>query len=305
MASRRNADFSIPVARPQYSAGGAKPASKPQFHSAFLEKVHNYVNAADNRISEVGAPLKPYLPLVGRILVVITFLEDTLRIVTNWGIQVRYIWQVKGVPWILTEIFFVLNVVFMLLGSFSVVTKKRLLYGVGSLVGVLCSQAIVYGIFDIQFFARNVSLIGGLFLVLSDVFAREKRRLPGLPEMDSKDQSQTFILAGRILIVVLFASHLIRTKWTLSAILLNILSVSSCALLVVGYKARISASLLALLLLLQNFMTNSYWKLGAWNPVRDHKRHEHFQVLSIVGGLILLVNLGAGRLSFDEKRKIY
>ena len=34
-------------------------------------------------------------------------------------------------------------------------------------------------------------------------------------------------------------------------------------------------------------------------------RYEFFQVLSIVGGLLLVVNAGAGEFSIDEKKKIY
>lgn len=32
-----------------------------------------------------------YLPAIGRFLIVVTFLEDGLRIVTQWGDQLKYL----------------------------------------------------------------------------------------------------------------------------------------------------------------------------------------------------------------------
>jgi ER-derived vesicles protein len=36
-------------------------------------------------------PLKPYLPALGRFLIVVTFLEDSLRIITQWNDQLWYL----------------------------------------------------------------------------------------------------------------------------------------------------------------------------------------------------------------------
>lgn len=307
MASRRNG-YEIPSSvKPPTNkyASVDSGLKKHTFQSNILDKAHEYAHYADEKLSELGGPIKPYLPLIGRFLVVVTYFEDSWRIVTNWSAQVQYIWKFKGISWVLTELFFISNVFFMIAGSLLVLTKKRLEFGVGFLIASIVSQCLIYGLFNLQFFARNVSLVGGLMIIISDVFVRERRRMPGLPEMDSKDTSQRFILIGRLLIIVLFVSYLLRTEWTLGAILLNIPSVASCLLLLVGYKARISASILASLLLVQNFMANSYWRFESYNPARDVKRYEFFQVLSVVGGLILLVNIGAGKISLDEKRKIY
>lgn len=305
MASLRSG-YQAPSGIPNQYSGQQPPGfKKPAFHSEFLDKLHNYAHHADEKLSEIGAPAKPYLPLIGRFLVVVTYFEDSWRILTNWSSQVNYIWKIKGVPWILTELFFILNVLFMVGGSVLVLSKKHLLYGAGFLIASIVSQCLVYGLFNLQFFSRNISLVGGLMLVVSDVFVRERRRMPGLPEVDLKDNSQKFILAGRLLIIVLFVTHLLRTQWTFYTALLNIPSTAACALLIVGYKARISASILAALLLIQNVTVNAFWTYPAYNPARDVKRYEHFQVLSVIGGLILLVNLGAGKISLDEKRKIY
>lgn len=271
-----------------------------------LRVVQEHAEKIDNMLGVIAKPIKPYLPAVGRFLIVATFIEDALRIFSQWGDQVYYIWNVRHIPYLISVVYLALNIVFMLIGSIAVILKKRLEVAVGGLLFVVISQAFVYGlIFNFQFFFRNVSLIGGLLLVLSDAFVHDRRNLslPGLPMIEDKDKSKYFQLAGRILLIFLFLAYMVTKKWTLFGSFLNLTGLSACVLVVVGYKARLSASFLVVMLSVQNLITNPYWRYGAKNPTRDFLRYEHFQTLSIVGGLILLVNTGAGRISIDEKKK--
>jgi hypothetical protein len=50
-----------------------------------------------------------YMPALGRFLIVVTFLEDALRIVTQFGDQVFYLTTYR-MPWGLAHIFLILNV---------------------------------------------------------------------------------------------------------------------------------------------------------------------------------------------------
>lgn len=56
-----------------------------------LEKLRAFAKQVEDYAEIYTQPLKPHLPAIGRFLIVITFLEDALRIVTQWGDQVWYL----------------------------------------------------------------------------------------------------------------------------------------------------------------------------------------------------------------------
>jgi uncharacterized membrane protein YphA (DoxX/SURF4 family) len=84
----------------------------------------------------------------------------------------------------------------------------------------------------------------------------------------------------------------------------------------VGFKAKYSAMFLVALLSIFNVLINNFWSVHSGHPHRDflkyvycvyfvNDRYDFFQTLSIIGGLLLLVNMGPGGLSVDEKKKVY
>ena len=66
---------------------------------------------AEDIVDRVGQPLKPYLPILGRFLIVATFLEDALRISTQWGDQILFMEHSRGFPSGISHLFLALNVV--------------------------------------------------------------------------------------------------------------------------------------------------------------------------------------------------
>jgi hypothetical protein len=79
----------------------------------------------------------------------------------------------------------------MLAGSFCVMTKRYTEYAVGGLLAVVVIQGLGYGlIFDLNFFLRNLSVIGGLFMVFSDSMVSRKTPFAGLPTLSENDRKK-------------------------------------------------------------------------------------------------------------------
>jgi len=271
-----------------------------------LDAIRAQTSKIEDLLDSFAEPVKPYLPAIGRFLIVVTFLEDALRILTQWGEQVTYLSEYRHIPWGITHFFLAINVVAMFAGSGLVIARRHSEYAVGALLGVVVSQALGYGlIFDLNFFLRNLSVVGGLLMVLSDSFHRKKFAFAGLPQIDDKDKKVYFQLAGRVLLVFLFIGFVFSGEWSISRVLVSLLGLVACVMVIVGFKAKWSATLLVVILSIFNVLINNFWTLHPQHPHRDFAKYDFFQILSIVGGLVLLVNMGPGSFSVDEKKKVY
>lgn len=56
-----------------------------------LVKVRGFTNKVEDLMESYSQPIKPWVPAIARFLIVVTFLEDALRIVTQWGDQLWYL----------------------------------------------------------------------------------------------------------------------------------------------------------------------------------------------------------------------
>lgn len=70
--------------RPSAGYRAANPDDPVEKLRAFARQVEDYTEI-------YSQPLKPHLPTIGRFLIVGTFLEDSWRIVTQWGDQLWYL----------------------------------------------------------------------------------------------------------------------------------------------------------------------------------------------------------------------
>ncbi|KAK9253436.1 SURF4 family-domain-containing protein [Lipomyces tetrasporus] len=271
-----------------------------------LDAIRKQTNKIEELLDSFSGPIKPYLPAIGRFLIVATFIEDAVRIISQWSDQIFYLNSYRHMPYFITVVFLFCNVVAMIVGSVLVIARKYSVYAVGALLGVVISQAIGYGlIFEVKFFLRNLSVIGGLLMTLSDSFARRRIAFAGLPSVEDKDKQMYFQLAGRVLLIFLFLGFILSGNWSIARVLVSFVGLIACVMVVVGFKARLSAMLLVVILSLFNVLINHYWTYSSSHPNRDFLKYEHFQTLSIVGGLLLVVNTGAGKISIDEKKKVH
>jgi uncharacterized membrane protein YphA (DoxX/SURF4 family) len=230
------------------------------------------------------------------------------------------------VPWGITHTFLLFNVIAMTTCSTLVIIRKYSEYAVCGLLAVVVTQALGYGlIFDLNFFLRNLSVMGGLLMVLSDSWVRKRGGFAGLPSIDEKDRKQYIQLAGRVLLVFLFIGFVFSGEWTFGRIVVSLFGLVACVMVAIGFKAKISAVMLVMLLSVFNVLVNNFWtvswaktiwtstcgklltytQLHPHHPHKDFAKYDFFQILSIVGGLLLLVNMGPGQISVDEKKKVY
>lgn len=93
----------ISLARPPAASGGYSPDphgfsnSRPSsgYRAANSddprERLRAFAQTVEDNVEIYTQPLKPYLPAIGRFLIVVTFLEDSLRIITQWSDQLWYL----------------------------------------------------------------------------------------------------------------------------------------------------------------------------------------------------------------------
>lgn len=58
-----------------------------------LEKLRALNKQIEDKVDIFSQPLRPHLPAIGRFLIVVTFLEDSIRIMSQWGDQIWYLQQ--------------------------------------------------------------------------------------------------------------------------------------------------------------------------------------------------------------------
>ncbi|KDQ10261.1 hypothetical protein BOTBODRAFT_36371 [Botryobasidium botryosum FD-172 SS1] len=307
MASRININRPPPsytpdIRSPPYQSGGYAAANGTSDDP--IAKIRAVSSKIEDLIEVYSQPLRPHLPTIGRFLIVVTFLEDSLRILTQWSDQIWYLQRHRSFPWGISHVFLLLNIITMLAGSAAVIGKRYSEYAVGGLLAVIIVQGFGYGlIFDLNFFLRNLSVIGGLLMVLSDTLSSRKKLFAGIPSMTENDRRKYFQLAGRILLIFLFIGFVFQGSWSIGRVFMSLFGLAACIMVAIGFKAKWSASFLVILLSVFNVFANNWWSVHSHHPQRDFLKYDFFQTLSIVGGLLLLVNMGPGGISVDEKKK--
>lgn len=69
------------------------------------------------------------------------------------------------------------------------VARRHSEYAVAGLLAVVIIQGFGYGlIFDMNFFLRNLSVVGGLLMVFSDSMSTRKKSFAGLPMLSENDR---------------------------------------------------------------------------------------------------------------------
>lgn len=276
-----------------------------------MDQLRDTSQRAEVLLNSVAAPLKPYLSHIGRFLLVVTFLEDALRIFFQWPEQIRFMTTYRNFPTLLAHIFLIYCVTMMVGGSLMGLARFRTPIACGMLASVVVVQTLGYGLLrHASFMLRNFSLIGGILLLLAESMSSGDRRargvlFAGLPNITETEKGTYVSLFGRILLILLFAALGLQGKFTPLSIVFATIAGISCVMVAVGFKARYSAMFLVAILSVANIVINPWWMHSSESAERDFLRYDFFQWLSIMGGFLLLANTGPGELSLDEKKKAF
>lgn len=169
------------------------------------------------------------------------------------------------VPWGVTHTFLIFNVLTMSTCATLVIMRRYSEYAVIGLLAVVVVQALGYGlIFDLNFFLRNLSVMGGLLMVLGDSAVKKTRAFAGLPDIDEKDKKMYIQLAGRVLLIFLFIGFVFAGEWGLGRVIVSLFGLVACVMVVVGFKAKLSAVMLVVLLSVFNLLVNNFWTVSGF-----------------------------------------
>lgn len=160
----------------------------------------------------------------------------------------------------------------MITGSTLIISKRFTEAATAGLFMVVVAQGFGYGlIFDMNFFLRNLSVLGGLLMVLSDSLSVRKNLFAGLPtlEINEVDRKKYFQLAGRVLLIFLFLGFVFNGKFTVARAVVSVVGLIACVMVVVGFKAKWSALFLVSTLSIFNLFINNFWSVHSGHPQRD------------------------------------
>ncbi|KAJ8285658.1 hypothetical protein GJAV_G00029470 [Gymnothorax javanicus] len=264
---------------------------------------NNLMSTAEDVADQFLRVTKQYLPHLARLCLISTFLEDGIRMWFQWNEQRDYIEATWGCGYFLATCFVLLNLFGQIGGCVLILSRNFVQYACFGLFGIIALQTIAYSIlWDLKFLMRNLALGGGLLLLLAESRSEGKSMFAGVPSMGESSPKQYMQLGGRVLLVLMFMT-LLHFDPSFFSILQNMVGTALIILVAIGFKTKLAALTLVVWLFAINVYFNAFWTVPAYKPMHDFLKYDFFQTLSVIGGLLLVVALGPGGVSMDEKKK--
>uniref|UniRef100_A0A4W6CWF7 Surfeit locus protein 4 n=1 Tax=Lates calcarifer TaxID=8187 RepID=A0A4W6CWF7_LATCA len=234
---------------------------------------------------------KQYLPHLARLCLISTFLEDGIRMWFQWNEQRDYIEATWSCGYFLATCFVLLNLIGQLGGCVLILSRNFVQYACFGLFGIIALQTVAY-----------MNNCCGLLLLLAESRSEGKSMFAGVPSMGESSPKQYMQLGGRVLLVLMFMT-LLHFDSSFFSILQNMVGTALIILVAIGFKTKLAALTLVVWLLAINVYFNAFWTIPAYKPMHDFLKYDFFQTTSVIGGLLLVVALGPGGVSMDEKKK--
>ncbi|XP_068559148.1 surfeit 4, like isoform X3 [Cebidichthys violaceus] len=222
----------------------------------------------------------------------------------QWGEQSEYIESTWSCGRFIANIFVLLNLLGQLGGCVLILSRNCVQYACFTLFGIISLQTVAYSIlWDPKFLMRNLSLGGGLLLLLAECREEAHSVFAGVPSLGHQSSPRNLLqLGGRVLLVLMFMT-LLHFDLSLFTVLQNLVGSALLVLVAVGLKTKLAALTLVVWLLVINVTFNAFWSVPSYRPTHDFLKYDFFQTTSVIGGLLLLVALGPGGVSVDQKKK--
>lgn len=254
--------------------------------------------------------VRPYVPILTRVLLVSAFIEDAFRTIIEYKSQVLFFRRELYLSKLLALFLIAVSTLSTFAGCFLVFFKKHEKRGAQILIGAVIYQQVIYGRHspitsgNMGFFIRNLCLIGTLLLLMTNQRIKDGLpALPGIPDGGTKDGPRdTIALMTRLLLGVLCLEMFDVIGWGWAFIITPL-----CFGMLLGYKTDVMGLLLMGFYIIATVTSKQFWSIQGSHPhaafARDVMRFEFLQTLSIMSGLVMLVMSGPGALSLDEKLK--
>eukprot|EP00730_Choanoeca_flexa_P016541 TRINITY_DN7842_c0_g2_i1.p1 TRINITY_DN7842_c0_g2~~TRINITY_DN7842_c0_g2_i1.p1 ORF type:complete len:271 (+),score=36.53 TRINITY_DN7842_c0_g2_i1:55-867(+) len=257
-------------------------------------------SAIDNVFKKYNTIIKP----TARVFLLSTFIEDGVRMFLQFNDQSRYMRNTWRCGSTLAQAFIILNMVLQILPSIAIVVRKQVPAAVACLCSVVIMQMVAYQtLWDVRFILRNIALGGGLLFLLAEGSNEAKRVFALLPGLETKEERKNHMLQffGRLLICLMFGPLVKFDSWT--RIVIELIAIGFLVMVVVGFETRLAATALIILLFAENLLLNNFWAYSSRTTSFDFKLYDFFQTMSVIGSLMMVVALGPGGFSLDERKK--
>lgn len=250
---------------------------------------------------------KKYLPIAARICLIGTFLEDGMRMWYQWSEQRDYIDTSWNCGSTIASSFVLLNLLVQLVASFMILCQKHTKISCYSLFAIIFLQSLAYSIlWDAKFLARSLALCGAVMLLLAESKQEARSLFVGVPTMENVQNNPKNLmqLSGRIMLVLMFLS-LLKFTWKPMDLIKNVIGTTLMSCIAVGFRTKVNSLILVIWLFILNIYMHDFWRHRTGSIMYDYKKFDFFQTLSVMGGLMMLISIGPGGVSLDERKKMY
>lgn len=264
---------------------------------------------------------RPVAPILTRLLIISTFIEDGLRTLTELPSQQVFFKQALGIPASVAKLMIVPAVLISLVSAVVFMVPKLNKQGAKMLIGCVVYQQVIYGRHsaittgNLGFFIRNLCMVGTLALFIYVPTSTHTSANPGM----SSSGDIGGLLPGSISMKTLRkgakdnAALLVRVLFAVAAFEMydvvgwwwSILILPTSLALVIGYQAELCSLLIMGFYGIGAVVANPFWTISVVDKEAEHlrelMRYEFVQTVSILGGLMLIIMSGPGAFSVDNK----